>query len=153
MNEVLASGELVIALPEKLLRFINSGFIRDGENFFWKKIISKKHIKNFVMKNTQENKDLSYREWSYNRIHIDDYITENNLFKVALKSAFYTLQQWQKQFPSLACLIVLSFQFPEDDLPYMANLTLHHVRDCDLVFDVNTIESCTQPCLAYLYTP
>lgn len=86
--------------------------------------------------------DLSGIENSNNKIHIDDYVSQNVFKKSFIFLSFFEIY-WYKNFPDISCFISLSFQ--DDEIGELATFSFHKYRKNEIVYDVENINSYSQP--------
>ena len=139
-------------LNSDLKSILDTGFISIGDCIFLDKALTKDFEKstNYINKIKQGFLDFSGIENSYNKIHLDDYVSQDLFTQSFLFLHFFKIS-WAKNFPNFSCFIVLGFQ--DDEVGKFATFSFYKQRDNEFVYDIENVNNYANSVYFEQFTP
>lgn len=110
-----------------LRSILDDGFIIIGDCIFLDKVLHWDFERNLngIERMKTDFLDLSGIENANNKIHIDDYVSQE-VFEKSFIFLYFFKTYWYKEFPNISCFISLSFQ--DDEIGELATFSFHKYR-------------------------
>lgn len=140
------------ALNPDLKSILDAGFVSIGDCIFLDEALPKdfERSANHINKIKKDFLDFSGVENSYNKIHLDDYISQDLFIQSFLFLHFFKIS-WAKNFPNISCFIALGFQ--NDEVGQFATFSFYKQRDNEFVYDIENVNNYANSVYFELFNP